>query len=144
MKKLLNFLLISVVLISCKKYEDGPSFSLFSARARLTNNWKIHEQIKDGITTVIDGSSTVTETFRSNNDYSASVYYSSSNSTTGDRSATWKFIESKKTIEFSGGEPWWGNFEYHILKLTDKDFWYYVDNGSTATPYHMEFHLIPK
>ena len=45
MKNLLFILSLTLLLVasSCKKYEDGPSFSLRSKKERLSNNWKINK-----------------------------------------------------------------------------------------------------
>jgi hypothetical protein len=47
MKKLLLLFFISVSLISCKRYEDGPSISFRSAEKRLTGKWKVSQITND-------------------------------------------------------------------------------------------------
>ena len=50
MKLLYKILLFSILLsfVSCKKYEDGPAFSLMSKKARLANIWKVDTYILNG------------------------------------------------------------------------------------------------
>ena len=43
MKKLLAFLICISVLASCKKYEDGPSFTLLTKKMRLTGEWELRD-----------------------------------------------------------------------------------------------------
>ena len=55
MKKIifLQILIISI-LTSCSKYEDGPSLSLRSKKARLCGEWKIEFVSQDGIDITTD------------------------------------------------------------------------------------------
>ena len=48
MKKLLLFTFILLVATSCKKYPDGPLFSLSSKKARLCRTWRVEKYIKNG------------------------------------------------------------------------------------------------
>ncbi len=41
MKKILFFTILSIAIVSCNKYEDGPSISFRSAEKRLTGKWEI-------------------------------------------------------------------------------------------------------
>ena len=40
-KSLLFFLTVILVMSSCGKYQDGPTFSLLSKKSRIANTWKI-------------------------------------------------------------------------------------------------------
>ncbi|MFM7466815.1 MAG: hypothetical protein ACKO2O_02815 [Crocinitomicaceae bacterium] len=44
MKALLFFSMALVLLGSCTKYADGPSFSLLTRKARITNEWILEKQ----------------------------------------------------------------------------------------------------
>lgn len=46
--KILLLSLITVLAVSCKKYEEGPSLSLRSKKARVANKWKIEKVVIDG------------------------------------------------------------------------------------------------
>ncbi len=53
MKRAINVLtalFVAIVLVGtgCKKYEDGPAFSLRSKKARLVNYWKIDKWFQNG------------------------------------------------------------------------------------------------
>ncbi len=49
MKKLLLFVACGLLIFqSCKKYEDGPSFSLRSKASRLEGKWGVEKRILNG------------------------------------------------------------------------------------------------
>jgi len=51
MKKLFLFFMITTFVVtfnSCKKYDDGPMFSVLSTKARLTNIWTIEKEFLNG------------------------------------------------------------------------------------------------
>jgi hypothetical protein len=51
-KKLYSALLIALIIVSgtsCKKYEDGPSFSFRSVKKRVVNTWKIETYSVNGV-----------------------------------------------------------------------------------------------
>jgi len=49
MKKIVIALLCSIVLVSCKKYEEGPAFSFRSVSNRITGNWKVENFKVNGV-----------------------------------------------------------------------------------------------
>lgn len=42
-------LAFSLIFSSCKKYEEGPTFSLLTKKARLVNTWKIDKVLINGV-----------------------------------------------------------------------------------------------
>src|ERR1043165_7847537 len=50
MKHLVKITLIisCISIISCKKYEEGPAFSLMSKKARLSNIWQVNQYLLNG------------------------------------------------------------------------------------------------
>ena len=50
MNRLLKILLFTIFIsfVSCKKYENGPAFSLMSKKARIANIWKVDTYILNG------------------------------------------------------------------------------------------------
>src|SRR4051812_28988231 len=42
-------IIFSVAFVSCKKYPEGPAFSLRSKKARLSNTWKIEQYKFNGV-----------------------------------------------------------------------------------------------
>jgi hypothetical protein len=97
----------------CKKYEDGPSLSLASKKARLTGEWEVDEIANDPIT---DGD--IVLEFESNGDFSFTYEYGTySYSYSGD----WEWGNSKESVEVTidGFKS-----EWEILRLTNQEFWF--------------------
>jgi len=51
MKNICALLFISVLLISCGKYEEGPGISLLTKKNRITNVWSLASKMTNGQTT---------------------------------------------------------------------------------------------
>ena len=56
MKNLLKLFLILIcfVTFSCKKYEDGPTVSLRTKKARVVNKWKVDSYYINGVDKTTD------------------------------------------------------------------------------------------
>jgi hypothetical protein len=132
---------ISVVLIifgvlmipaiqSCKKYPDGPDFSLRSRAERVANTWKVdnYKINSNDFTSLV---SSYTEIFTKKGAYSYSWGILSG-------SGTWAFQNMDKEIKL-GGSDGQSSRTLVILKLEEKSFWYYWMDGNDKK----ELHLIP-
>ncbi len=124
-------LLICASFTGCKKYEDGPAFSLRSKTARVANTWEIESYTINGA----DNTSTLkninyTETYDKDGNYS----YNSS-AVTG--SGKWEFQSDKEQIKRSGvsGQSTETLF---ILRLKENEFWYYYLDGNDRHEFHLE------
>lgn len=114
---------------SCKKYEEGPLISLRSRSERVANTWKVDNYKKNGndLTSLMSG---YTETFTKsgNYSYSAGALWGK---------GTWSFQNNDQEIRLTGTENQ-GSYNLIILKLEEKEFWYYyMDDGDKK-----EFHMI--
>lgn len=123
-------LIIGASLTSCKKYEEGPAFSLRSKTARVANTWKVESYTINGT----DYTSTLTninytETYDKDGNYSYS-------STTDAGSGKWEFQSDKEQIKRSGvsGQSTETLF---ILRLKEKEFWYYYMDGKDRHEIHL-------
>lgn len=123
--------LSTLTITGCKKYEDGPLISLRSREARVANTWKIDNYKVNGTdyTSLMGGYS---ETFTKSGGYS---YESSILNGSG----TWKFRNHDEEIALTGTANQ-DNYTLVILKLEEKEFWYYYMDGDDKK----EFHLIEK
>lgn len=123
--------LSTLTITGCKKYEDGPLISLRSREARVANTWKIDNYKVNGTdyTSLMGGYS---ETFTKSGGYS---YESSILNGSG----TWKFRNHDEEIALTGTVNQ-DNYTLVILKLEEKEFWYYYMDGDDKK----EFHLIEK
>lgn len=113
---------------SCSKYPDGQMINLKSRTERVSNNWKVDNyKVND-----VDYTSLVTdytELFTKEGNYS---YQWSLFSGTG----TWKFQNKDAEILITGINNQ-SNTTLFILKLEEKEFWYYYMDGNDKKEFHM-------
>ena len=118
-----NLLLVATVVTvlnfqSCKKYDDGPGFSLRSVTNRLTGEWEVVDIQGQGN---LDGD--VTMEFEKDGDFKLTYQYSYYGSTyTYSENGEWSFEDGKKTIEIDYDDG--GSFELEINRLTNSEFWF--------------------
>ncbi|MFI5204248.1 MAG: hypothetical protein ACHQF2_07105 [Flavobacteriales bacterium] len=132
-KKIIVFVtLLSVFSITllegCQKYEDGPAFSLRSRTERLSNTWKVDNYKVNGTdyTSLVAG---YTETFSKNGDYSYSWGILSG-------TGKWAFKNNDEEIQVNGTNNQ-SSQTLFILKLEEKQFWYYYMEGNDKKEFHM-------
>lgn len=120
---------------SCKKYEEGPSFSLRTKKARIVNTWTVEK-------TVVDGTEyTTTEQERSNStleikkDGTFTSTSSDGNGGSTSISGTWEFGDKKESIKttFTFGGVSTTN-ESTIILLKNKE-WATEDSDGDKTYY---------
>ncbi len=96
--KTTSLLIITSILfatVSCNKYEDGPSLSLRTKKARLINTWELIESI-DGGTDISDFSRGITLTIENNESF-----YSGGETPQGVKptdQGTWEFNKEKTVL----------------------------------------------
>lgn len=123
-KVIVSILLITAMFGGCKKYEQGPAFSLRSKTVRVANTWKIESYYKNDIEQPIteeeknieieltkDGQMTISGTASYNND----IYK-------GPAKGTWKFDVNKENIYFAvyfytKNEKTYNKYSLKILKI---------------------------
>jgi len=112
----------------CKKYNDGPLISLASRTERVANTWKVDNYKVNGndYTSLVTN---YTETYTKNGNYS---YEWGSFSGTG----TWAFQNNDKEIRITGTDNQ-TSITLFILKLEEKQFWYYYMDGNDKKEFHM-------
>lgn len=105
--------------------------SLRTKTERLSNNWKVENYSINGtdFTSLV---SSYTETFTKDKKYSYDWGLLD-----GDR--TWVFQNSYEEVKLSGSSAFDGRVLF-ILKLEEKNLWYYYMDGNMK----VEMHLIPK
>jgi len=113
---------------SCKKYPDGPLISFHSRTERVANTWKVDNYHKNGndYTSLMAG---YTETYTKDGNYS---YVWGSLAGTG----VWGFQNSDKEIRLTGISHQQSR-TLTILKLEEKEFWYYYMDGNDKNEFHM-------
>lgn len=125
-------LLTSLTIItSCKKYEDGPMFSLRTKKARLTGDWKIQSFTEDGVDITGFFSSSSEWNIESDNTYKINLIVTGVNSTP--ETGKWKFGEDKDDVYFTDnatGEE----TAYRILRLKNTELWLrHTDSQGSVT-----------
>ena len=113
---------------SCKKYADGPAFTLRTKTQRLSEKWEVDNYKINGsdFTSLVSG---YTETFSKNGDYSYSWGILNG-------SGNWSFQNKDKEIKLNGSDGQ-SSRTLTILKLEEKSFWYYYMDGNNRYEYHM-------
>jgi hypothetical protein len=107
-------LLILVVATGCKKYEEGPGFSLRSKTARVANDWKI-VYANDYRDTLIVTESYIGETWEFAKDGN---FIERDNGSV--KNGKWSFISDKDSLQVTEGT----NIDtYLILKLKENEMW---------------------
>ncbi len=119
MKALLFFSMALVLLGSCNKYADGPSFSLLSRKARITNEWILEKQ------TLNNSEQPITSEIKLTIEKDGTFSESTVNNALGQlqsthRHGTWLFLEGQG--QFSLTESTEGSLavKYEIRELKNK------------------------
>lgn len=132
--KILPVLLFTVLVAAsgCKKYEDGPSVSLIPRTERLCNTWQVFSCNVNGS----DMTSYYVNThYIESYDKSGRYAYSSA---FGSGSGQWIWSGDQSIVSRFGidGDP---SRDLHILRLKEKELWYYYMDGNDR----VEFHMVP-
>jgi len=144
MKTITNYLLIFILaataITGCKKYEEGPDFSILPAKQRLCNTWKVAFYYEDGVDKTSSFNTLFQNTvFTIEKDGDYTLTYKALGLVDYAETGTWRFTNNKKDFETN---PTSGNGSlttHHILKLTEDAVWYYdMENGVKK-----EYHLVP-
>lgn len=120
--KLLLFLLASFLLASCKKFEEGPIFSLRSRKARITGTWTYQTievngvDVKQSMTQVKDIRMIISK------DHSFLDFGVSALGNTAVDNDTWKFTERRTHLTIRNKSKG-VKFSYEILRLTNTELW---------------------
>lgn len=128
-------IILCVLSLSCKKYEDGPLFSLIPAKSRLTStDW----EIKNVFTS--DGQDITADYYASHELFTLTFYTDGGynltwvgNSQDIYHNGRWRLEEKNTILVMRPGETLIDE-RYKILRLTSNAFWY---KDSTY-----EFHLV--
>ena len=121
---------------SCGKYEEGPSFSLRSKKARVVNHWKVDKYYYNGDETSLGDVKTYFYFEDDNTGKTKHTY----GSITSEDEFTWDFNDDKTAIiiKYKNG----GEYEYTILKLYEKEMWLRYTKDDPKEEH--EYHLIPE
>ncbi len=112
----------------CKKYPDGPMLSIHSRTERVANTWRVdnYKINENDYTSLVTD---YTETFTKSGNYSYTW-----GSFTG--VGTWAFQNNDSEIRITG-ISYQSSQTLYILKLEEKEFWYYYLDGNDRKEFHM-------
>ncbi len=123
--------------MGCKKYDDGPTFSLRSREERISNTWRIDR--------AMNGSDDVTSAFdqyelRLTKDHDASLtatYTLFGTDFSFTTSGTWSFENKDEDLrlDFEDGDA---DETYQILRLKETELWLREKGGD------LELQLVPQ
>ena len=134
-KILLGLVGTAFMLPSCKKYEDGPSLSLRSKKARIANTWQIESATDNGNDVSADYDDYTLELTKSGGATLSVNYVFGGSNFQISTSGTWDLINDKEDLRLDFDEDD-SDVTYRILRLKEKELW--LRDGNT------ELHLMPK
>lgn len=92
--------LLTMGLIGCTKFSEGPSFSIQTRKARICNDWKLSDYVLNG-NNIFDASITTKMTIDKDGTYSISNYTNELGQIQGTYShGTWVFGEDNVSVFF--------------------------------------------
>lgn len=118
------FVVLTILFVSCGKYEEGPGLSLRTKKARLTGSWKEHKYISVlGVETLAQNNAPI-HIFEKDDTYR----YSSSGVLLN---GMWEFMDDKNYIRYYASYPILGNVitDWRIIRLTNKELWIETNTG---------------
>lgn len=132
------FILSTLLLTSCKKYEDGPRISLRSKTKRVVNIWRIKSEYKNEVSETLSAQDLE---YRLSFNKEGLVTISWTNAPFSG-SGTWNFSDNKNILRVIISVPTSSpdTVNYTILKLKEKELWL-KETESNGDVY--EYHYVP-
>ena len=139
MKNLISIFTIAMImgtLGSCSKYEEGPSLSLRSKKARVANTWKIDKAYRNGNDVTNDYDQYSLYMNKDGDARLVAIYKSGNFTFEAETDGTWKLESDKEdlNLDFENNDA---DRKYQILRLKEKELWLREQGGED------ELHLIP-
>lgn len=136
--RLLFPFLILFIFISCKKYEEGPVFSLRSKKERVANDWRMHAYFENGVDKTTDYlniyqgakySMSKTENFVFSYKFLGVIAI--------EQSGEWHFNSNKTGIIFTQLSPSADSWVLDIKRLKEKEMWLTESDSGITKEYHL-------
>ena len=130
LRSLTTVLAIAVIaLTGCKKYEDGPSFTLLTKKARVAGDWMVEKKISNGTdVTSTYRLFTTSETITLEKDGGLNAVYNNSLGGSTTQVGTWAFDDKKEHLVTVVGGTTTSDI---IIKLTNTELWTRSSTKST-------------
>lgn len=122
----------SLFLSSCNKYEEEPGFTLRTAKARVSGDWKLTSLTVNGtnFTSLLGG--TITMTVDKDETYKTTFTTSIG---TSEETGNWVFNDDKTTITFTESTAGSTAEVYTIIELKSKEMKFQQIDGGFASIY---------
>ncbi|MEO1435476.1 MAG: hypothetical protein AAFV80_08060 [Bacteroidota bacterium] len=146
----LGFAFLMILSMSaCKKYEDGPWFTLRGKKARVVNSWDYQLVLRNGLD-VTDGLpdpasidySASKIGFNDENRFTTVIQYSDSTAIPNTRfDGTWAFDENEENIILIYDQPAPMELDsqvWRITKLRENELWAEEDFGNNLYEYRLQ------
>jgi hypothetical protein len=138
---LLLFLFAVLLMGGCKKYPDGPEFSLLPKSWRLAGDWKTTKILENNIDVTARELATVNYESRKIDKNGSFSYELVEGGSTLSYAGSWSFSSDKTIVYFTYAFASTGSTDqFLILRLKEKDLW--LQNIS-PTGDVMEYHFSP-
>ena len=143
MKKISFLLITGLILLSCKKFDQGGLVSKTSKNLE-DKTWKLDKYYRDGVDeTTMLLITNFEETF--NNDGSLMRSYTDNDGEQVSETGKWTSQKDDKLLKISDVSSidlldeisTVSSSEYNILKLKKDEFWYTYDNGGSTHEFRM-------
>lgn len=162
-RKVKLFVCFIALIVSCKKYDEGPCFSLRSKKARITNEWKIEKEyigsnlsdpFNENFVTQLSDTDNLTRINIMHDQTVEFNYFKRLNSASGEfyyftGSGTWEFTDggigayspTEENLSKNEGLSFKyensGGKKFKIVKLTKKELWIFCfqQAGSSGDPF---------
>jgi hypothetical protein len=134
------FYSLTIVLLfgaSCKKYEEGPAFSLKSKTERVANSWKVAQAFEDGKDVTADYNKYELDLTKTGSARLSAKYKFAGLNYQFETDGTWSFVSDKEKIAFNFNADE-ADAVYTILKLKEDEMWLREDGED------FEIHLVPR
>ena len=128
---------VLVIVYACKKYSDGPMFSMRSRTERIANNWKVSQAFDKGIDVTHDFSKYELDLTPRGEAYLSSKYSFIGIDFDFETSGTWRFTTNDENVflDFDNNDA---DMLYKIVRLKDDELWLIDEAGI------LELHFISK
>ena len=146
MKAIRNILVVSLMAIlvantGCKKYEEGPAFSLRSKKARVVNDWIVVKWLENGEEADLSKLTLEWIFEKDNTGKFIHTIQTVAGTFTSEEDITWDFNDDKtilivNTVDDNGKVL--ETTEYTILKLYENEMWLKTENNDDTYEYHLE------
>lgn len=125
--------LAALVFTGCKKYEEGPAFSLASKKSRLAGEWKMEKIFLNG--------TDMTSMFITSDDIlhieKDGKYHTHDSNSSSD--GTWKFSDNKEELIMQESTAGSTEEKMTIVKLKSKELWLKATESGSSDVWELHY-----